>query len=141
MLLIDITVHARPAIYLLSGVNWMYANHVLLSANTPPCVNTVCIVYVWVRMCVAFPPPGLFSTYWLKDFSCVFLTAESLLKTTGLRNRSVALRSRSARSSSALFCQRQRKCAFMPQEFKYAANRKLRTVFLISELDYKLCHE
>lgn len=95
-------------------MNSMYASQVLLCANTPPWVNTVCIVCVRVCVCLCciVPPPGLVSTYWLKDFSCVFLTAESLLKTTGLRNLSVALRSRSARNSSALFCQTQRKCAF-----------------------------
>ena len=77
----------------------------MLNANNPPCVNTqeqasyVCVcVCVW--HCLL---PGLFSTYWLKDLSCVFLTAESLLNTTGLRSFSVALRSRSARNSWALF--------------------------------------
>lgn len=49
--------------------------------------------------------PGLFSTYWLNDWSCVFLTVESLLKTTGLLKRSAAFCNRSA-CSSVSFCQK-----------------------------------
>lgn len=48
--------------------------------------------------------PGLLSTYWLKDWSWVFLTVESLLNTTGFLNRSAAFCDRSARCSSVPFC-------------------------------------
>lgn len=73
------------------------------------CIHCVCVL---VCLCCNVPPPGLLSTYWLKDLSCVFLTAESLLKTTGFRNLSVALRSLSALNSSALFCQTPGKSVF-----------------------------
>lgn len=84
-------------------------------SSTAVCKHTSlgkqCRHCVFVCLCCNVPPPGLLSTYWLKDFSCVFLTAESLLKTTGFRNLSVALRSRSARRSSVLFCQTQKRCS------------------------------
>lgn len=92
------------------------------------------------HVCVALSPPGLFSTYWLKDFSWVFLTAESLLKTTGLRSFSVALRRRSARSSSALFCWAQTPICFQSGEVGMYCVNVSTSIRMIRTLSYFFGH-
>lgn len=62
--------------------------------------------------------PGLLSTYWLKDWSWVFLTVESLLNTTGFLNRSAAFCDRSARCSSVPFCWEKNRHTTVPFVYK-----------------------